>query len=206
MVLPLRPQRAFFQRSPDLVAPELLGWELRHGEVAVTIVETEAYLGRRDPASHAYSGPTRRNQSMFGESGCCYIYFSYGMHLCCNVVAHLEGEAGGILLRAGTVTDGHRIASLRRGRERDLANGPGRLGQALGLDLSLDGTCLLEGPLRLTPSQVPVEVERIQRGPRVGISKAVDLPLRFWLADCPDVSRGRPGPATKKRPMGNSVR
>lgn len=206
MVFPLSVKRAFFERSPELVAPELLGWELQHGEVAVSIVETEAYLGRRDPASHAYSGPTRRNQSMFGPAGCCYIYFSYGMHLCCNVVAHLEGEAGGILLRAGRVIKGRDLAVERRGRSVDLANGPGRLGQALGLDLSLDGTCLLHGPLRLTPPPRSVPPESIRSGPRVGISKAVDLPLRFWLADCPDVSRGRPGPATKKRSMGNTGR
>jgi DNA-3-methyladenine glycosylase len=190
-------QATFFGRSPEVVAPELLGWWLQHGEVTVSIVETEAYLGREDAASHAYPGPTRRNQSMFGAPGRCYIYRIYGMHLCFNVVCHEEGQAGAVLIRAGEVVDGQALAIGRRGRASDLANGPGRLGQALGLDPELDGTCLLEGPLRLSPPEEPVGP--IAKGPRVGISKAIELPLRFWLLRSAQVSRGRPGPALKKR-------
>ena len=199
---------AFFERSPALVAPELLGWTLRHGKVAVRIVETEAYLGEADPASHAFAGPSNRNRSMFGPPGCCYIYLSYGMHLCLNVVCHEAGQAGGVLIRAGDVISGHALAAERRGRPSDLANGPGRLGQALGLRLDLDGTFLLPdslrahaqaapGPLELEPAEEPVG--RIVKGPRVGISKATELPLRFWLEGSRHVSPGRPGPARPKK-------
>lgn len=185
--------REFFERSPKLVAPELLGWRLRHDDVVVEIVETEAYLGREDAASHAYPGLTKRNQSMFGEPGRCYIYSSYGIHLCFNVVCHQVDQPGAVLVRAAAVLEGHEVVVERRGRDSDLANGPGRLGQALGLDLSLDGSCLLKGPVRLSPPEGPVGP--FVKGPRVGISKATELPLRFWLADSRHVSRGRPGPA-----------
>jgi DNA-3-methyladenine glycosylase len=191
---------AFFERSPELVAPELLGWQLCHAGVTVVIVETEAYLGASDPASHAYRGQTPRNQSMFGPAAHCYVYRSYGMHWCFNVVTGWPGQAGAVLIRAGTVIGGHEVAAQRRGRHSDLANGPGRLGQALGLDRSLDGSSLLEGPMRLSPPLARLPLERIARGPRVGISQAVELPLRFWVRDCRDVSRGRPGPANKGRP------
>ena len=163
----------------------------------MTIVETEAYLSGEDAASHAFPGPTRRNRSMFGEVARAYIYFSYGMHLCFNIVAHEPEQAGAVLVRAATVVEGRETAVTRRGRATDLANGPGKLAQALALSLDLDGTCLLEGPIRLLP---PTSLPKaIARGPRVGISKAVDLPLRFWISDSPDVSKGKPGPATKKR-------
>jgi DNA-3-methyladenine glycosylase len=161
----------------------------------LTIVETEAYLAGEDAASHAFCGPTQRNQSMFGQPGRCYIYRSYGMHLCFNVVCHLPGQAGAVLIRAGEVLQGHPLVVRRRGRTSDLANGPGRLGQALGLEPQLDGTCLLEGPIRLIAPQ-PLQ-QAIACGPRVGISKAVDMPLRFWLAGSSEVSRGRAGPAKK---------
>jgi DNA-3-methyladenine glycosylase len=186
------------------VAPDLLGWTLRQGEVVLRLVETEAYLGGADPASHAYPGPTQRNRSMFGPVGCCYIYLSYGMHLCMNVVCHEPGEAGGVLLRAAEVLEGHDLVQQRRGRASDLANGPGRLGQALGLRLEWDGGSLLPaslsgpppppvGPLELQPAKEPVGP--IAKGPRVGISKAIELPLRFWLTGSREVSRGRPGPS-----------
>jgi DNA-3-methyladenine glycosylase len=206
----------FFARSPALVAPELLGWMLGDGVVALRIVETEAYLALEDPASHAYGGQTRRNRSMFGPPGCCYIYRSYGIHLCFNVVCHEEGTAGAVLVRAAEVKEGHSQAALRRGRASDLANGPGRLGQALGLSLQLDGACLApptsceQSPLATThqaptwhsrlclhPPQEPVG--KIAKGPRVGISKAIDLPLRFWLADSTCLSPGRARSAQGKK-------
>lgn len=160
------------------------------------IVESEAYLAAEDAASHAYPGMTARNRSMFGPPGNAYIYRSYGVHLCFNVVCHDPGQAGAVLIRAGEVVAGGEKAAERRGRTTDLANGPGRLGQALELTLALDGTCLLSGPLRLEPASPPGQ---ILTGPRVGISKAVELPLRFWVKDSPHVSRGRPGPAAAKK-------
>lgn len=170
---------------------------MRHDDIVLRIVETEAYLAQEDAASHAYPGLTRRNKSMFGPVGHGYIYRSYGMHLCFNVVCHEEGQAGAVLIRAGEVIEGADRASRRRGRDSDLANGPGRLGQALALTLDLDGTCLLSGPLRLQPPGQPVGP--VASGPRIGISKAVDLPLRFWLQGSPHVSKGRPGPAAAKK-------
>jgi DNA-3-methyladenine glycosylase len=163
----------------------------------VVSVETEAYLGAQDPASHAFRGPTPRNLSMFGPAARAYVYRSYGMHWCFNVVTGWAGSAGAVLIRAGEVIEGREVAVERRGRNSDLANGPGKLGQALALDRSLDGSNLLEGPLRISPPSAPISSERIAVGPRVGISQAVDLPLRFWIKDSPHVSRGRPGPSSK---------
>lgn len=181
----------FFRRAPDEVAPELLGWRLIHGGVGLRIVETEAYLGESDPASHAFCGLTKRNRSLFGEVGHAYVYRSYGIHLCFNVVAHLPQVAGAVLIRAGEVVTGGAIAEARRGRSTDLANGPGRLGQALGLTIADDGLFLLnDGELRLEPPLSPVLQDEISCGPRVGISKAVDWPLRFWLKHSSEVSRG----------------
>lgn len=183
---------SFFERSPELVAPELLGWQLEREGVRLVIVEVEAYLGESDPASHAYCGPTARNKSLFGSVGHAYVYRSYGIHLCFNVVAHTPGVAGAVLIRAGEVVRGKDIAALRRGRAKDLASGPGRLGQALGLNIELDGYPLLTGSkLRLIPPQHKVDPQKIVSGPRVGISKAVELPLRFWISDSPAVSKSR---------------
>ncbi len=184
------------------MGPELLGWRLSHGEVEVEIVETEAYLGLgADEASHAHIGLRARNQSMFGPVGCCYIYKSYGMHLCFNVVCHEPETAGAVLIRAGRVTRGGEHAASARGRESDLANGPGRLGQALGLAAELDGTSLWDGPIQLRPPELGGHQPEISCGPRVGISRAVELPYRFWVEGSPDVSKGRPGPAQKRRPL-----
>lgn len=190
---------AFFTRSPVLVAPDLLGWRLAHGEVEVEIVETEAYLGQgADEASHAHIGLRPRNRSMFGPVGRSYIYKSYGMHLCFNVVCHAPAEAGAVLVRAGRVSAGRDCAVASRGRSQDLANGPGRLGQALGLTLELDGTSLWDGAVTLRPGSQTDDTDRaVCSGPRVGISKAVDLPYRFWLKNSAEVSKGRPGPASK---------
>ncbi len=119
------------------VAPRLLGATLTHGGVTVRLTEVEAYDGGNDPGSHAYRGETRRNAVMFGPAGRLYVYFTYGMHHCCNVVCGPEGTANAVLLRAGEVVDGLDEARARRGRssDRDLARGPGRLCQALGIDL-----------------------------------------------------------------------
>ena len=172
----------------DQVAPTLLGGVLHHGEVAVRITEVEAYDGASDPASHAYRGRTPRNAVMFGPPGHLYVYFSYGMHWAANVVCGPDGLASGTLLRAGEVVAGHEVARSRRGRssDRNLARGPGRLTQALGLSAEHQGCPVFgPGPVRLEPGR-PAEL--IRTGPRVGVSAEADRPWRFWLADNPYVS------------------
>jgi DNA-3-methyladenine glycosylase len=188
--------REFFDRPSDEVAPALLGCVLEHetaeGLVAVELTEVEAYAGETDPASHAYRGITGRNAVMFGPPGHAYVYFTYGMHYCVNLVCHRPGDATAVLLRAGQVIEGNALAAERRNgqRERDLARGPGRLAQALGIDLALDGAdaCAAGSPLGIGPAPDPVDPAAIRIGPRVGITKAADFPLRFWLAGDPYVS------------------
>ena len=133
----------------EQVAPELLGAVLRHGEVAVRLTEVEAYDGANDPASHAFRGRTPRNAVMFGPPGHLYVYFSYGMHWAANIICGPDGVASGVLLRAGEVIDGVEVARSRRGRatDRDLARGPGRLTQALGIRTSTEAyACSTAGP------------------------------------------------------------
>lgn len=170
------------------VAALLLNATIGDDEVTVRIVEVEAYAGADDPASHAYRGPGARNAAMFGQPGHAYVYLSHGIHLCLNVVCHPEGIGGGILLRAGEVVDGLEVAHDRRGRRADLARGPGRLGQALGITLADSGEDLRTGRLRLRPAEHPVDVVS---GPRVGVSRAADRPWRFWIAGDPFVSTYR---------------
>lgn len=169
-------------------APRLLGAVLRHEGVAVRLTEVEAYDGANDPGSHAFRGPTRRNEVMFGPAGRLYTYFTYGMHHCANVVCGPEGQASAVLLRAGEVIDGHALARERRrgAPDRDLARGPARLCSALGLDLAHNGLDLTSGALVLAP---PVDPDSVATGPRVGLRQAPDRPWRFWLADEPTVSR-----------------
>lgn len=175
------------------VAPRLLGAVLRHGPVAVRITEVEAYDGANDPGSHAYRGPTRRNQTMFGPAGRLYVYFTYGMHHCCNVVCGDEGQASAVLLRAGEVVSGLDEARVRRrtARDLDLARGPARLCQALGITTSHDGVDLGGGVIRLKLN-AGLPPQRWGSGPRVGLRQAADLPWRSWLRDEPTVSRYRP--------------
>ena len=181
----------------EQVAPLLLGMVLRHGEVAVELTEVEAYAGPRDPASHAFRGPTPRNDVMFGPPGHLYLYFSYGMHWAANVVCGPDGTAGGCLLRSGQVVDG---ADLARGRrhgapERDLARGPGRLTQALGLAREHRGLDLLaDGVVRLEPGPVRAGEIEVLTGPRVGVSSAADVPWRFWVAGSRYVSAYKRSP------------
>lgn len=167
----------------DQVAPTLLGATLRHGEVAVRLCEVEAYDGSGDPASHAFRGWTPRNAVMFGPAGHLYVYFSYGIHWAANVVCGVDGRASGVLLRAGEVVAGAEIARSRRGRstDRDLARGPGRLTQALGLSAEHWGAPVLgDGAVRLEGPGSPPEA--IITGPRVGVSAEAERPWRFWLA------------------------
>ena len=170
------------------VAPRLLGAVLRHDGVAVRITEVEAYDGANDPGSHAFRGPTRRNEVMFGPAGHLYVYFTYGMHFCCNVVCGPEGIASAVLLRAGEVVEGLDLARARRrtGPDRDLARGPARLCSALGLDLAANGLDLVGGALVLGE---PVDPASVSTGPRVGLRLAPDRPWRFWLTGDPTVSR-----------------
>ena len=199
--------RGFFGRPAQEMAPGLLGCVLRHdtpdGAVAVLLTEVEAYAGAADAASHAFRGRTARTAVMFGEPGHSYVYFTYGMHFCVNLVCLPEGTASAVLLRAGRVIEGAALAARRRyaGRaegpetsgpagERDLARGPARLCQALGIDRSLNGAdvCDPASPLRVSgPAQV-VGTADIDSGPRVGVSRAAEVPWRFWIAGEPTVS------------------
>lgn len=179
-------------------APRLLGAVLRHDGVAVRLTEVEAYDGSNDPGSHAYRGPTRRTEVMFGPPGRLYVYFTYGMHHCANVVCGPHGTASAVLLRAGEVVEGVEIARERRGPhpDRDLARGPARLCSALGLDLRHNGLDLSSGALVLGP---PPDPDRVSTGPRVGLRQAPDHPWRFWLTDEPTVSRYVPAKPVRKR-------
>ncbi len=195
--------RDFFGRPAYEVAPDLLGCVLEHetadGLVAVRLTEVEAYAGEADPASHAYRGRTARNAVMYGPPGHAYVYFTYGMHFCVNVVCQPAGTASAVLLRAGAVTAGEQLASRRRaGRAGiELARGPARLCQALGIDRVLDGADLCDpaSPLRLRP-RVAQAISAaantdIRTGPRVGVRDGAQTPWRFWLAAAPTVSAYR---------------
>ncbi len=202
MLLP----RETFARGSVEVAPALLGCVIEHetaeGLVAVVLTEVEAYQGQADPASHAYRGRTARNAVMFGPPGHTYVYFTYGMHFCVNLVCLPEGTASAVLLRAGRVIEGEDLARARRSTPgphgRDLARGPARLCQALAINRSQDGAdvCDPASPLRVRrPAQageVPLPGAAISSGPRVGISAAADLPWRFWITGDPTVSAYRP--------------
>nr|WP_249419898.1 DNA-3-methyladenine glycosylase [Rhabdothermincola salaria] len=194
--------RSFYDRDPRVVGPELLGKALVHGDRAVRIVEVEAYVGADDPASHAYRGRTPRTRVMFGPPGHLYVYFSYGMHWCANAVCGPEGEAAAVLLRAGEALAGleamrHDRSAARR--DRDLANGPAKLCQALGIDGDHDGADLVDGTgPTILDDGVPPPPSPATSG-RVGISVAVEHPWRWFVPDDPHVSPGRPGPAVGRR-------
>ncbi len=201
---------AFFDRPVLAVAPDLLGATVRHGPVAVRITEVEAYGGLDDPASHAFRGPTPRAAVMFGPPGRAYVYLSYGIHWCLNIVCGPVGEGTAVLLRAGEVIAGREAvqACWPKLAARDLARGPGRLGRVLGVVASLTATPVTGGgPLVVHPSPLAGELgdgrgpadavpgaagKRIERGPRVGITAATGRPWRFWLVGEPSVSAARP--------------
>jgi DNA-3-methyladenine glycosylase len=196
----------------------VLEHETQAGLVAVELTEVEAYAGRDDPASHAYRGPSARTAVMFGPPGHAYVYFTYGMHFCVNLVCQPEGTASAVLLRAGRVVAGEDLARARRTRHsralpaRELARGPARLCQALAIDLGLNGAdvCDPGSPLRIrpappantaslantaspaNPASPPEAGTAIAQGPRVGISRAADVEWRFWRAGDPTVSLYRP--------------
>ena len=180
--------REFFARSVHEVAPELIGCTLLVDGVGGRIVEVEAYDGE-DPASHGYLGETRRNRSMFGPPGHAYVYRSYGIHWCLNLVCDREGSPEAVLVRALEPTTGLEEMTRRRGFDdpRLLCSGPGRLCAALGVDGAHDGLPLDRPPFALLPGTSVVEVVR---GPRVGISRAVDAPWRYGEAGSRFLSRG----------------
>ena len=186
--------RPFFDRPAENVAPDLLGTRLVStvdGRRAMgVIVEVEAYTGPDDPASHAAAriGRTRRNASMFGPPGTAYVYRSYGVHWCVNVVTGATGDPCAVLLRAVDPIEGLDVMAVRRGREQDLTSGPGRMGQAFGITDALDTHDLSSPPLRLLPGW-PIPRGLIDVSPRVGISRAQDWPLRFSVRGNPSVSR-----------------
>jgi DNA-3-methyladenine glycosylase len=179
-------------------APRLLNAVLRHGEVAVRITEVEAYDGADDPGSHAYRGMTRRTAVMFGPPGHLYCYFTYGMHVCCNVVCGPEGRPSAVLVRAGEIVDGIELARDRRpgASDRDLARGPARLCNALGITLEHDGVDLRDGAVTLTLGTPPQDVST---GPRVGLRAAAERPWRFWSTGERSVSVYRPAAPLRRR-------
>jgi DNA-3-methyladenine glycosylase len=195
--------RAALARPSYLLAPRLLGAVLTStvdgAEVAVRLTEVEAYHGSDDPASHAFRGPTPRNQIMFGPAGFLYCYFTYGMHWCANIVAGVEGQPTAVLLRAGEVVAGIEQARARRlhpKTDRDLARGPARLASCLGLARAQNGLDLCDpgSPVQLTSMpRRPGARGTVRAGPRVGISAATERPWRFWLDGDPTVSPFRAG-------------
>lgn len=178
-----------FSADSDVVARQLIGMRLLVDGVGGIIVETEAYDGQ-DPASHSFAGPSERNAAMFGPPGCVYVYRSYGIHWCMNLVCREAGHGAGVLLRAIEPTDGLERMRARRGLDnvRLLCAGPGRLGQALGIDRALNGMPLDQPPFALF-APGPGQDLTLVSGPRIGISKAVDRPWRFGLAGSPFLSR-----------------
>jgi DNA-3-methyladenine glycosylase len=192
--------RAFYARDSLEVAPDLLHKLLVHddpveGRIALRIVEVEAYRGAQDPASHGYRGPTARTASMFGPPGHLYVYFTYGMHWCANVVTGGPGEANAVLLRAGEPIAGLDAIRRRRPaarRDRDLAAGPARLAQALGVDGRFDGADLVRGPVRILDDGTPTPAAP-GWSTRIGLSpgRGDTHPWRCFVPGNAHVSRGR---------------
>jgi DNA-3-methyladenine glycosylase len=190
--------RGFFDRPVLDVAPDLLGRTLVRstpdGPIELRLTEVEAYDGANDPGSHAYRGRTARNSVMFGRPGHVYVYFTYGMWHCMNLVCGEEGRASAVLLRAGEIVEGAELARKRRlsaRNDKELAKGPARMATALGVDRSLDGTdacARADSPLRVLHG-TPVPADQVRNGPRTGVSGEGGVhPWRFWVANDPTVS------------------
>lgn len=192
--------RRFFARPAEVVAPELLGKLIIHGGRVARLVEVEAYAGEADPASHAFKGPTPRTAAMFGPPGHLYVYFSYGVHWCANVVTGEEGQGSAVLLRAAEAVAGLdeiRVDRPTARKDSDLLRGPGNLTKALGItkdDYGVDLT-LPEGVHMRDDGYAPMA---ISSGTRIGITKAIDQPWRWWISNHPAVS-GRRGPRAEPR-------
>jgi DNA-3-methyladenine glycosylase len=209
----VRLSRAFFARPVLQVAPELLGCTLAHAGVTVRLTEVEAYDGSNDPGSHAFRGQTPRTRVMFGEPGGLYVYFTYGMHWCANLVCGPPGAASAVLMRAGEVVDGLGNARIRRAGviDRDLARGPARLTMALALTRDHNGidTTAMDSPLVLRAAgPAGLDGAIVRTGPRVGVSgpggDAAAYPWRFWLEGEATVSVYRPGKVSTPKPAAGS--
>ncbi|MFP3581041.1 DNA-3-methyladenine glycosylase [Arthrobacter sp. SIMBA_036] len=194
--------RAFLAGDPRVIAPLILGAVLTHhsdaGPVSVRLTEVEAYMGPRDsqhpdPGSHTFGGRTARNAPMFGAPGFLYVYFTYGMHYCANIVCGPEDAPSALLLRAGEIVDGEGLAAARRPAAKtpkDLASGPARLASALGLTTADTGRDALAEPFSLWLPRSPAEA--VSSGPRVGVAGpggTSEYPWRFWVDNDPTVSR-----------------
>jgi DNA-3-methyladenine glycosylase len=190
----VRLEQAFYARSVHDVARDLIGCTVRHGDTAGRIVETESYH-MDEAACHAYAGVTNRTSTLFGPPGHAYVYFSYGVHSLLNAVAETEGVGAAVLIRALEPLEGIELMRARRTLERaeDLCSGPGKLTQALGIGLGLNGSSLVDGPIEVHGREPAARPPRIVLGERIGITKAVDLPWRFCDADSRHVSRPWPG-------------
>jgi DNA-3-methyladenine glycosylase len=185
----------FYDRPTELVARELLGAVLEcitpGGVTRGRIVETEAYTGPEDPACHAAAGLTRRTRHLFGPPGVAYVYLIYGMYWCFNAVTREEGHGAAVLVRAVAPLDGVDLMRARRpkvSRERDLTNGPGKLCLAMGIDGSMDGSSLRDGPVTIRAG-ASVSDDDVVVTPRIGIVKAAEWPLRYFIRDDPFVSK-----------------
>lgn len=193
----------FFRRSAEAAAADLLGRFLVREEpgsgvrTVARIVETEAYLGVIDRASHAWNGRrTERTETLYRAGGCAYVFLVYGMHNCLNVVTGPEGEASAVLIRAAAPVEGVEVMAMRRGLRRpprpgDLLGGPGKLCHALAIDRTFDGAPLDRGDLRIARGE-PVTPQQVATGPRIGIDyagEAVDWPLRFAIRGNREMSR-----------------
>jgi DNA-3-methyladenine glycosylase len=191
-------ERAFYDRDVHTVARELVGCIVRHGETAGRIVETESYH-QSEPACHAYVGLTPRTQTLFGPPGRAYVYRSYGIHAMLNAVSEAEGTGAAVLIRALEPLRGVDAMRARRGVQpvEDLCSGPGKLTQALGIDLDLNGSDLDGGPISIEPAPPGWEEVEPVVGTRIGITKAAELPWRFCDAASSHVSR--PWPARMRR-------
>jgi DNA-3-methyladenine glycosylase len=183
----------FYDRPVLEVARDLVGCTVRHGETAGVIVETEAYH-HSEPACHAFVGLTPRTATLFGPPGRAYVYRSYGIHALLNAVCEPEGEGAAVLIRALEPLDGVETMRARRGVRRvaDLCSGPGKLTQALGIELAENGTSLVDGPVRFGPPVSARPAIEIAAGPRIGITKAIELPWRFCALGSRHVSRPWP--------------
>ena len=181
--------RSFYDRETETVAREMLGTILEcrtdGGVASGIIVETEAYIGEHDPACHAAAGRTRRTEPLYGRPGLSYVYFIYGVHWCFNAVTRGEGLPSAVLVRAIQPVEGIELMRERRGpkvRGVNLTNGPGKLCAALGIDGSMNAQSLQRGQIVIREGS-RIADDRIVEGPRIGITKAADWPLRFYIRD-----------------------
>lgn len=209
MTGPVLPSERFLgSATPVDAATRLLGASLTCAGVTLRIVEVEAYGGDPggpwpDPAAHSFRGPTTRNSVMFGPPGRLYVYLSYGMHLCANIVCGPDGTAGAVLIRAGEVVDGLAVARTRRPRapEFGMARGPGNVGSVLALSLAHNGVRVFAESAEVSVTLSDETASPVQSGPRVGVSTAPDRPWRFWIPSVA-VSAYRRSPRAPTDPAG----